>query len=156
MVNRRARLQCTRKRYQSISHGGLALGIDDFETNIHRGFTLGGVNQSAQHTMSDSLALLENTGGVAHVTLNRADKRNALSRELLAELLAAIRQVAGDESSRLLVLKSAGPVFCAGLIIEQPISPCCGKLFAYIADILGNFMGVGVNFSGLRCSIATG
>jgi enoyl-CoA hydratase len=53
--------------------------------------------------------------GVATVTLNRPEQRNALSTELLAELVAAMRRVRDEEEIKAVVLTGAGDkVFCAG------------------------------------------
>jgi len=59
--------------------------------------------------------LYDVSGGVATVTLNRPKQRNALSPELLAELMDAILRVRDDEEVRAVVLTGAGDkVFCAG------------------------------------------
>jgi enoyl-CoA hydratase/carnithine racemase len=53
--------------------------------------------------------------GVATVTLNRPEQRNALNGELLAQLVEAIRRARDDEKVRAVVLTGAGDkVFCAG------------------------------------------
>ena len=52
-------------------------------------------------------------GGVARLTLNRPEKRNALSLELLEELLAALEEIAASDA-RVVVLAGAGPAFSAG------------------------------------------
>src|SRR3990170_2790771 len=52
--------------------------------------------------------------GVVTLTLNRPERRNALSRALGHELLGALRELAQDESARVLVLTGAGKAFCAG------------------------------------------
>ncbi len=52
--------------------------------------------------------------GYATVTLNRPEKRNALSRPLLAELEAALWDADDDKSVHCVVLKGAGPDFCSG------------------------------------------
>ncbi len=57
--------------------------------------------------------------GVATVRLCRADKRNALSRELLQQLSEAIKKVLADSSTRVLVLQAEGPVFCAGMDLAE-------------------------------------
>jgi methylglutaconyl-CoA hydratase len=57
---------------------------------------------------------LEVAGGVARLTLNRPEKRNALDSETIAALGAALRQCAHDPSVRVLQLTGAGNVFCAG------------------------------------------
>src|SRR5262249_13090121 len=63
--------------------------------------------------MSDSL-LLESRGGIVRLTLNRPEKRNALSNELLQRLEHAIESIAAGPSARVVVLGSCGPVFCSG------------------------------------------
>jgi enoyl-CoA hydratase/carnithine racemase len=53
--------------------------------------------------------------GVATVTLNRPDQRNALNGELLAALIEAMKRVRDDDDVRAVVLTGAGEkVFCAG------------------------------------------
>jgi enoyl-CoA hydratase/carnithine racemase len=53
--------------------------------------------------------------GVATVTLNRPEQRNALSAQLLTELVDAMRRVRDDEDVRAVVLTGAGDkAFCAG------------------------------------------
>jgi enoyl-CoA hydratase/carnithine racemase len=53
-------------------------------------------------------------GPVGHWTLNRPEKRNALSRRLLAELEQAQARTAADPAVRVVVLAAAGSAFCAG------------------------------------------
>jgi enoyl-CoA hydratase len=64
--------------------------------------------------MADEL-LYEAKDGVARLTLNRPDRRNALNGELLAALVDAIKTARDDEAVRAVVLTGAGDkVFCAG------------------------------------------
>ena len=64
--------------------------------------------------MADEL-LYEVDGGVATVTLNRPDQRNALNGALLAALVDAIKGARDDEAVRAVVITGAGDkVFCAG------------------------------------------
>lgn len=51
---------------------------------------------------------------VAYLTLNRPEKRNALGEQLVAELIDSFKQIAEDDSAKVVVLKGAGKVFCAG------------------------------------------
>jgi enoyl-CoA hydratase/carnithine racemase len=60
------------------------------------------------------LLLTESDGGVVRLTLNRPEKRNALSHELLTELEHALAKIGSDSSARVVVLGSRGPVFCSG------------------------------------------
>ena len=54
---------------------------------------------------------LAHDGSIVTITLNRPDKRNAISYELIEELLAALDEVAGS-SALVLILTGAGKSFC--------------------------------------------
>jgi len=56
--------------------------------------------------------------GIATITLNRPGKRNAISFDLIAELLQALDE-AKDSSARVLVLTGAGKAFCSGLDLDN-------------------------------------
>lgn len=58
--------------------------------------------------------LYETENGRARITLNRPDKRNALSDALLAELDAALWEADNDTAVHAVVLRGAGKGFCAG------------------------------------------
>jgi methylglutaconyl-CoA hydratase len=52
------------------------------------------------------------------VTLNRPERRNALTLELLTELQAAIKVVSDQPQERVLILRGAGAAFCTGLDLK--------------------------------------
>lgn len=56
---------------------------------------------------------------VAILTLNRPDKRNAISRALIDALAAAVERAAADPAARGVVLTGAGNVFCAGMDLGE-------------------------------------
>src|SRR5476651_556418 len=58
--------------------------------------------------------LLESRDGVARLTINRADKRNALSLEVMRELIAALDAIGADRSVRAVIVRGLGPAFSAG------------------------------------------
>lgn len=58
--------------------------------------------------------LFEARDGVAFITLNRPDKRNALNDQLVRETKTALRRANADESVRCVVLRGAGSDFCSG------------------------------------------
>lgn len=62
----------------------------------------------------ETLLLEVDQRGVARLTLNRPDARNAMSQELIRDLTVAATQLANDEHVRVIVLSGAGKVFCAG------------------------------------------
>jgi enoyl-CoA hydratase len=53
--------------------------------------------------------------GITQITLNRPDKLNAMTSELVANLHGALDEIANDASTRVVVLTGAGRGFCAGL-----------------------------------------
>jgi methylglutaconyl-CoA hydratase len=59
------------------------------------------------------------SGGIAHVVLNRPDKRNALDSATLSALSATLAQCATDANVRVLQLTGAGNVFCAGADLSE-------------------------------------
>ena len=61
------------------------------------------------------LVTVEHDGAVAVVTLNRPEKRNALSLELRARLTEELEPLAADEEIRCLLLTGAGSAFCSGM-----------------------------------------
>lgn len=64
---------------------------------------------------SSPLVTVERDAAVALVTLNRPDKRNALSLDLRAELMEALTALADDGEIRCVVMTGAGSAFCAGM-----------------------------------------
>jgi enoyl-CoA hydratase len=64
---------------------------------------------------------------IAVVTLNRPEKLNALSRELVESLHAAITDITADEQCRVVVLTGAGRGFCSGLDLSDPNPPGVGS-----------------------------
>jgi enoyl-CoA hydratase/carnithine racemase len=76
--------------------------------------------EPATKTASPGL-LIETNDEVTYLTLNRPDKRNALSRELLSELEAALVQIGSDPAVRVVVLAAKGKVFCSGHDLSEMI-----------------------------------
>ncbi len=66
--------------------------------------------------MADFETLIYEVGddGVAQVTLNRPERRNALNHDLLEELEQVFDAVENDDNVRIAVITGAGPAFCAG------------------------------------------
>lgn len=58
--------------------------------------------------------LVDRRDGIATVTLNRPERLNALSNELMSELAAALDEIDADDSIRCLLLTGAGRGFCSG------------------------------------------
>ena len=58
--------------------------------------------------------ILERQGAVARLTLNRPDRRNALTHAMMLELEDAFSKVRDDRECRVLIIRGAGGHFCAG------------------------------------------
>jgi methylglutaconyl-CoA hydratase len=59
------------------------------------------------------------TPQIAVLTLNRPERRNALSIQLLTELAAAIKMASDEPQERILILRGAGLAFCTGLDLKE-------------------------------------
>lgn len=57
--------------------------------------------------------------GIATITLDSQHNRNALSKQLVGELGAALAAADGDASVRAVLLQAAGPVFCSGADLSE-------------------------------------
>src|SRR3954469_2581738 len=53
------------------------------------------------------------------VTLNRPERRNALSLQMLTELISAIKMASDQPEERILILRGAGAAFCTGLDLKE-------------------------------------
>jgi enoyl-CoA hydratase/carnithine racemase len=83
--------------------------------------------------------------GIVRLTLNRPEQRNALSLEMVRQLMTQFEAMAHDEQVRVVILAGAGPAFCAGHDLKelraqptvdfyQKIFGLCGRLMLAIAD----------------------
>jgi enoyl-CoA hydratase/carnithine racemase len=68
-----------------------------------------------------NILVASDAGGVACITLNRPDRRNALSLDLLTELEGALRELGTDTGVGVVVLEGAGPSFSAGHDLTEMI-----------------------------------
>jgi enoyl-CoA hydratase/carnithine racemase len=60
-------------------------------------------------------------GPVVRLTLNRPEKRNALSLELMEELIAILHRLSEDTEVRVIVIDAVGPAFCGGHDLSEMI-----------------------------------
>ena len=74
-------------------------------------------NSVSDKTMPYKTIHLEFTGEIAMITLSRPEKRNAITAEMIAELLSAFSEVE-QSPARVLILTGAGNAFCSGMDLE--------------------------------------
>ncbi|MGO9039840.1 MAG: enoyl-CoA hydratase [Steroidobacteraceae bacterium] len=92
--------------------------------------------------MSDNPCILRSeAAGARTLTLNRPQARNALSLGMLQALAIELDRAAADPAVRVVVLKGAGPAFCAGHDLKEMRDACFGgdyaeALFAECAKVM--------------------
>jgi enoyl-CoA hydratase/carnithine racemase len=89
--------------------------------------------------------LLIREGTVATITMNRPEKRNALSLAMMRELIAALRGLAAQPATRAVILGGNGPAFSAGHDLRELVGrdvaayrevfDVCTQLMATVQDI---------------------
>ena len=70
-----------------------------------------------------ALLRIENKNGIATVSLNRPDKRNAMSFDLLRELVKTAEKIKKDRSIRCVILTGEAQVFSAGIDLADLNNP---------------------------------
>ena len=70
--------------------------------------------QAEPRPLGSGAVLLTQTGPVATLTLNRPERRNALSLELMQGLIGALDEIGRSRETRAVILAAAGKVFCSG------------------------------------------
>lgn len=94
----------------------------------------------------ESILLRTDEGGVTTLTLNRPQQFNSLSFEMLEALIAAVDEIARDDSVRVVVLAGEGKAFCAGhdlkemrgnhtLEFQQRLFRLCGKFMMKLTEL---------------------
>jgi enoyl-CoA hydratase/carnithine racemase len=69
--------------------------------------------------MSDRNLLIEHDGGITTITMNRPEKRNALSTAMMSEMIATLREIGAAKDTRAAIIAGAGPAFSAGHDLEE-------------------------------------
>ena len=88
---------------------------------------------------TDTLIVRDTADGIATLTLNNPAARNALSTAMLTALEAALDAIAADDGVRVLILRGAGPGFCAGHDLREVRSfdgPARARLFAQCSRMM--------------------
>jgi enoyl-CoA hydratase/carnithine racemase len=82
---------------------------------------------------------VEQEGPAAVVTLNRPEKRNALSLEMMLELIYVLQTLGSDAKVRAIIIAAAGKVFCSGHDLSQMVNRSeedYRKLFETCSDLM--------------------
>ncbi len=94
----------------------------------------------AEQTEVQPYVIRNDREGVSTLTLNRADKFNPLSEEMLAALQAEVDAIAKDPAVRVVVLAAQGKAFCAGHDLKQmrasPSAAYYKKLFDQCSKLM--------------------
>jgi enoyl-CoA hydratase/carnithine racemase len=83
--------------------------------------------------------LVEAKNGVVHLTLNRPEKRNALSHDLLLQMGEALTQIAGNATARVVVLAASGPAFCSGHDLGEMVG-CSKSVYQELFELCSRVM----------------
>jgi enoyl-CoA hydratase/carnithine racemase len=89
--------------------------------------------------MSFNNLTLEFKSGIAVVTLHRPAKRNALSLELMQELISLLGVLGQDNAARCVILAAAGKAFCAGHDLSE-MAGCTGAEYRQLFDVCTELM----------------
>jgi methylglutaconyl-CoA hydratase len=73
-----------------------------------------GSHQNTDRMDKPGTIVLERTGGVATITLNRPEVRNAMNLQMIRELTSILRVLQGEKEIRLILFKAMGTHFCSG------------------------------------------
>jgi len=101
------------------------------------------MSANTETTTSAPVLLRHDAGGIVTLTLNRPEKYNALSEDLMGCLQTELDQVAADETLRVVIIAANGKAFCAGhdlkemrasedRAVHQALFDRCGRLMMSI------------------------
>ncbi|MGD9802995.1 MAG: enoyl-CoA hydratase-related protein [Hyphomicrobiaceae bacterium] len=112
--------------------------------------------------MANDTLIVERSGGITWLTLNRPDKLNALCRELAEALAPALETAASDDACRVVVLTGAGRGFCAGQELSDEVyakegpQPDLGAVLDRYNPIIEFMHGMGKPILGAVNGVAAG
>ncbi|MEE2688202.1 MAG: enoyl-CoA hydratase [Pseudomonadota bacterium] len=89
---------------------------------------------------TNALVLRKNYRGVATLTLNRPNSRNALSRAMIATIQEELDNIADDQSVRAVVFAANGPSFCAGHDMRELVNSKSPEFYDELFHACGHMM----------------
>ncbi|HEY7354858.1 MAG TPA: enoyl-CoA hydratase [Ktedonobacterales bacterium] len=89
--------------------------------------------------MSYEAILVEREAPVATITMNRPDRRNALSVDMMQELIDAFKTLSRDKEVRAIVLAANGPAFSAGHDLRELVGGTINN-YRYVFDVCTELM----------------
>jgi 2-(1,2-epoxy-1,2-dihydrophenyl)acetyl-CoA isomerase len=120
-----------------------------------------------EKTMTETSILLQRDGAIARITLNRPDRINSLTLQMLGEFSTALTDLDGDETVRAVVITGAGRGFCAGQdltdhaaiddtrairsVVERHYNPVIRQIRSLPQPVIAAVNGVA---AGAGCSLA--
>ncbi|TGL51970.1 enoyl-CoA hydratase [Leptospira wolffii] len=69
------------------------------------------------------------------ITLNRPEKRNAISRDLLLNLMSHTEKIKSDQKTRVLIIQGEGSVFCAGADLKERAEMSEKEVHRFLDDV---------------------
>jgi enoyl-CoA hydratase len=105
--------------------------------------------------MKYSDILLEKNGPVARLTLNKPHVKNAMGKQTLIEILAALEEIGNESGIGVLVIKGSGGTFCSGMDLRERSGPTASDAyeFNHLADRV--FLGI-ENFDKVTIAVVDG
>ena len=95
--------------------------------------------------MSNPHVLVERSGSVARVTLDRPERRNPLSLQMMREATAAIRELGGDQACGVVVITGSGPALSAGHEIGEMVERTLEQereIFSTCVDLMESIQAI--------------
>ena len=98
------------------------------------------MSADAKDVVEESILLRQIENGICTLTLNRPEKYNALSSDMLDAIQAALDEIAADESINVVIIAANGKAFCPGHDLKEMRSSEDRAFHQALFDKCGNMM----------------
>ncbi len=128
-------------RAADVKVGNLACGpVPGYDHREHNQRRCSVMSARPHPTESTAVLLRHDQDGIATLTLNRAEARNAINRRLMTEMEAELDRIGADDAVKVVVIGATGPAFCAGHDLKEirgnPDRPVYEALFAQCSRMM--------------------